>query len=323
MAMAIYFDTFLCTACKGCQVACKCWNNLPSDLGLNENKFSGSYQNPKDINHHTRLIMTFNELKGGPKGVRWAFGRRSCQHCTEAGCVEMCPSGALYHDESGMVTYDPQVCIGCQKCAAGCPFNVPRYDEVTGRINKCTGCVDRIDHGMEPACVATCQPDALKFGERSEMLALARERVAGLKERGFEDACLYGEDEMEGLHVIHVLKYGVEAHEQVPDPQLPPMVTATTLMKPITGVAAGATGLGLLGMFLMAVGYHRDKELYNEKTQDTIDADTGAVIKHGDGRDPLTVKEHLEAVPLFKRLFGWKKAAGAREGQEGEGDRDE
>lgn len=303
MAMAIFYDTFLCTACKGCQVACKCWNNLPSDLGLNENKFSGSYQNPPDINHHTRLIITFNEQKGGPKGVEWAFGRRSCQHCTDAGCVQMCPSGALYHDESGMVTYDVDVCIGCQRCSAGCPFDVPRYDDVTGRINKCTGCVDRIQHGLAPACVATCQPEALKFGVLEEMLELANARVEDLKERGFENACVYGEEQMDGLHVIHVLKYGINAHEQVEDPELPAMVTATNIMKPATGIAAGVTGLGLLGMFLLAVGYHRDREAYNVETQDTIDVDTGDVIKHGNGPDPLTVSQHLENVPFFGRFF--------------------
>lgn len=80
--------------------------------------------------------MSFNEQSGGSKGVEWAFGRQSCQHCTDAGCVQMCPTGALFHSETGMVTYDPDVCIGCQRCAAGCTFGVPKYSEITGKINQ-------------------------------------------------------------------------------------------------------------------------------------------------------------------------------------------
>ena len=56
--MAILYDTSLCTNCKGCQVACKVWNNLPSPIGTNENKFSGSLQNPADLNGNTRLILS-------------------------------------------------------------------------------------------------------------------------------------------------------------------------------------------------------------------------------------------------------------------------
>ena len=84
--MAILYDTSLCTNCKGCQVACKVWNNLPSPIGTNENKFSGSLQNPADLNGNTRLIQTFQERDAvrGQKPVDWIFNRRSCQHCTEA-----------------------------------------------------------------------------------------------------------------------------------------------------------------------------------------------------------------------------------------------
>lgn len=75
--MAILYDTSLCTNCKGCQVACKVWNNLPSPIGTNENKFSGSLQNPADLNGNTRLIQTFQERDAGSrqKPVDWIFNR--------------------------------------------------------------------------------------------------------------------------------------------------------------------------------------------------------------------------------------------------------
>ena len=91
---AILFDTSRCSACRGCQVACKCWNDLPSTLEKNGNPPTGSYQSPMDLNGDTRILISFNEEAGGSKGVKWAFGRRSCQHCTDAACATICPGGA-------------------------------------------------------------------------------------------------------------------------------------------------------------------------------------------------------------------------------------
>ena len=308
---AIYFDSSLCSGCKGCQAACKNWNLLPSPMGLNANAtvFTHSYQNPPDLNNMTRLIMTFKEEVGGPKGVKFAFGRRSCQHCEKAPCAVICPSGAIYKDEeTGLVPIDPQKCIGCQYCSAACPFDVPRYYAagpgsafLRTPINKCHGCIDRVRHGLKPACVKTCQPGALQFGDRDEMVAKAKERVEILKQRGFEDAVVYGIDEDYPLNVIHVLKYGVEAHEQLPDPEFPGIVTAVEVMKPVVGIGSGVTVLGLGAMAALAAGYKRSKLAYNAETGDTINADTGEVVKHGDGQDTESVMEHItEGLPVGK-----------------------
>ncbi len=307
---AILFDTARCTACKGCQVSCKCWNNLPSALDCS-NVWSGSHQNPIDLNGDTRLIMTFNEQEGGPKGIEWAFGRRACQHCTEAPCAQVCPAGAIFKTEWGMVTVDESKCVGCRYCSAACPFDVPRYYEkhdegnaLTPRvvINKCTGCVDRIAQGMAPACVTACQPEALQFGDRDDMIQLAHESLDRLKERGFDDACIYGEEQMGGLHVIQVLKYGVERHGQVVDPQKNPVIDVLSIAKPVTGVVAAAVVVGLGVMKGLASGYHRDERTYNPETGDTISLETGEVLKHGDGQDPETFVEHMsEALNGAKR----------------------
>ena len=307
---AIYYDSSLCTNCKGCQVACKCWNNLPSPTGLNENKWSGSLQNPPDLNGDTRLIQTFSEqhlVQIGNKPINWVFTRRSCQHCGDAPCAQVCPTGCLAKDpETGFVTVDDSKCIGCMYCSAACPFDVPHYytdpeNPLRVRVNKCTACIDRIEQGRTPACVSTCQPEALELGPRDEMLQKAHKRVDVLKERGYTDAVVYGENEVGGLHVISVLKYGAEAHGKPIDPQASPTVTMTQVMKPITGVVSGLVFVGLAAMFGLGVGYKRDTLVYNEETQDTLNIDTGEVVKHGDGQDEKSVKEHIfENLPFMK-----------------------
>ena len=309
--MAILFDSSRCTGCRGCQVACKCWNDLPSEPTA-ENPYDsvnwdGKFTHPADLNSCTRLIMTFEDFEDekSQKRVGWAFGRRACQHCTNAGCVNMCPAGALYKDEeTGMVTYDQDKCIGCQNCSAACPYDVPRYEDRGGKtvINKCSGCVDRIAQGMMPACVTTCQPGALQFGTREEMIALANERLQLLRDRGYEDACIYGENEMEGLHGIQVLKHGTKPHGAVENPQIPPAAFLSGIMKPVTAVGVGATVLGLAAMFGLAAGYKRDTLVYNDGNGDTISLETGEVTKQGNGPDERTVMEAItENLPIGKK----------------------
>lgn len=291
---AILFDSSRCTACRGCQVACKCWNGLPSTLEKNGNPSTGSYQSPLNLNGDTRLLVSFHEEAGGDKGVMWAFGRRSCQHCTDAPCATICPGGALTKDEAtGFVGVDESKCIGCQYCSTACPFDVPQYHGTASKINKCTGCLDRVEQGLAPACVTTCQPQALQFGDRDEMLGIARERVDYLHGKGYADAVVYGEDQVGGLHVVQVLKYGIEPHGQVVDPQVNPMVGLTQIMKPVTGAVTGLTVAGLAAMFVLGIGYKRDKLAYNPETQDTLSVDTGDVVKHGDGQDEESVMEHI------------------------------
>jgi formate dehydrogenase iron-sulfur subunit len=285
---AILFDSSRCSGCKACQVACKCWNSLPSTLDKNSQEWSGTYQNPPDLSGNTRIIMTFNEADNGKKwGVNWAFGRRSCMHCTDAGCVAVCPTGCLHHDEeTGLVVYDTDKCIGCRYCVSACPFDVPRH--VNGGlgagavINKCTGCSDRVKHGLNPACVTTCQPGALKFGDRDEMLEIAHERVTYLQGKGFDSARVYGEDEVGGTHVIYVLKYPISQYQLPENPVSVGMADATNFMKPLTAVGAAALVAGLGLCLGMGTGYHRDKLRYDENTHDVIDVDTGEVVKHID-----------------------------------------
>lgn len=259
--VAMLFDSSHCTGCKGCQVACKQWNMLPSKLGLNENEFTGSLQGPADLGGDTRLVMTFDEKPSGNKlqPIHWAIGRRSCFHCTDAACVEICSSGALQKAENGVVTFDTDKCNGCTYCQSACPFDVPRFRDTDGRIDKCTLCIDRLEEGEVPACVKTCQPEALKFGKREDMIAEGERRVAFLKSKGFDKAELYGVNEMGGLHVLQVLKFGHEAYGLPTNPKPNDMIKLMKVMKPVTAVGTAAVVAGLAVSFLAAVGYRREE----------------------------------------------------------------
>jgi len=254
---AILYDSSKCSACKGCQVQCKQWNNMPSSLAKNEYEYTGSYQSMSDLNGDTRLLIEFRE-KEAPGGVEWAFSRRACFHCTEPSCMEVCPVGAITKLENGTVKLDATKCVGCKYCTAACPFEVPKYRANFGVSNKCTLCDDRTAKGLEPACVKTCPAGAMTFGPRTDMVAAGKARVDALKTAGFTKAELYGETEMGGMHSLFVAKYGFEAHGLIRDPKRPDAVAAFALIKPLTGIGVAAM-LGALGVsFLTGIGYKRD-----------------------------------------------------------------
>lgn len=265
---AIKYDSSKCTACKGCQVACKQWNQLPSPLVAEEYEFTKSFQSPLDNSANNWLIINFREVNKDV-GIDWNFMRNSCFHCTEAACEMACPVGAISKKSNGAVVIDQEKCIGCRYCVASCPFGVPRYDEVSKNTFKCWQCQDRTQAGRSPACVSTCPTGALEFGDRNEMVAAAKERVGKLKELGFEDAEVYGENELGGLHTIVVAHRGLEAHGLIRDPKIG-VTDFWQVLKPLGGLAAAATVAGLGFSYFMARNYSRDDLVYDETSDKVV-----------------------------------------------------
>jgi len=261
---AILYDATRCTACRGCQAACKQWNENDEAIPETENGVKsvnrGSYENPPDLSPRTWLKMEFREVERDGK-VDWLFTRRACMHCTDAACVKVCPSGALYHDERGFVAYNKDLCTGCGYCADFCPFDVPRSDRnwLTGvaKMDKCVLCttpgLNRLDEGLEPACVKTCPPKALLYGDRDALVAEGKQRVQALQANGNSSATLYGENELGGLHVLYVLADSPETYGLPVNPQVPAMATAwQDIIQPLGWIVGGATIVGLGVNYLVA-----------------------------------------------------------------------
>jgi len=213
---AMLIDVSRCTGCRGCQVACKQWNELPGE----KTRFTGTYQNPPGLTPNTWTMIKFIEPEEEP--TRWLFRKLQCLHCSDASCVIVCPAGATKRREDGIIYIDQNICTGCKYCVESCPFQTPQYDPVSGTVKKCTFCLDRVLDGIEPACSKVCPTDAVVYGEREKILQIAHQRqAASAKGNPGEPPRLYGEKELGGLAVMYLLPETASLYGLPEQPRLP------------------------------------------------------------------------------------------------------
>lgn len=245
LEVAKLIDVSRCIGCKACQSACLEWNDLRSPVG----SFEGSYTNPPDLDDQTWCLMRFHEVEIDGS-VQWLILKDGCLHCSDPGCLRACPApGAVIQHSNGIVDFQQENCIGCGYCISGCPFNIPRLRKEDSRAYKCTLCSDRVAVGLEPACVKSCPTQALTFGSRGEMQAMAHHRLEDLKERGFSRAAVYDPPGVSGTHVFFVLPHGnrPEAYGLPVNPAVSPVVELWR--------STFARGLGVFTMFaVLAAG---------------------------------------------------------------------
>ena len=136
------FNADKCIACGACAVACMDQNDADLSAG------GRAYRS-----------VTVAEHPDAPRRPI-AYLSTGCMHCAAAPCVDACPIGCLTKNDLGLTEYDSTDCIGCQSCAAVCPFGAPAF-RADGKMEKCDGCQVRLEHGLLPACVRICPTGAL------------------------------------------------------------------------------------------------------------------------------------------------------------------
>ncbi|QGY40428.1 formate dehydrogenase [Pseudodesulfovibrio cashew] len=191
-------DLTRCTACRGCQVACKQWKKLPAE----KTKNWGSYQNPKDLSSKTIRLVRFSEVEVDGD-LNWLFFPEQCRHCVEAPCADVPenPKAIVHDPDTGAVVYTELTAKeDGEAIRMACPYDIPRVDPETKVVNKCDMCIDRVQAGRLPACVQACPTGTMNFGDREDMLKLAEERLASVKEK-FPQAMLVDPDETRVIYL--------------------------------------------------------------------------------------------------------------------------
>jgi Fe-S-cluster-containing dehydrogenase component len=201
-------------------------------------------------------------LKGEYPALERASMVYHCMHCNEPDCLSACPVGAYSKRSDGPVIYDPKKCIGCRYCMNACPFGVPHFDYDKGLIDgafidKCSMCTQRIDVGLEPACVATCPTGALMFGERDELLKYAHDRLTAQPARYLNH--VYGESENGGT------SYLILSHVPFKELGLPEL--SSTPVKDVSEAVMGVTIPFALGWGAVLTGTAVGVHMVNKKKE--------------------------------------------------------
>lgn len=149
-----HFDQTRCNGCKACQVACQDKHDLPADMRWRRvaEYVGGGWSITGDDAFSPNVFAYYTSI--------------GCNHCIDPPCVAACPSTAMHKDpETGIVSVDQSICIGCRYCEMACPYGAPQYDAAKNVMSKCDFCADDVAAGKAPACVEACPTRALGFGE--------------------------------------------------------------------------------------------------------------------------------------------------------------
>lgn len=258
-----FVDVTKCDGCRACMVACKNWNDLPAE----PQDFLGSAQSHTKTTADTWNVLQYIEHDNSKGGLDYLFRHSTCFHCTDAACEKVCPENAISYTEFGSVVIDEDKCVGCGYCVQNCPFEVislKTYIDKNGneyrKSKKCTMCTDRLEEGLQPACVTTCHTGAMEFGDKTAMIQKAEKRVQEIKDR-YPNAQVYNPQGVGGTHTVYVLAekpsvYGLPENPKVPTSA----VVWKDYAQPIGKMMLGATTMALVGAFVT-------NKIFSKKTE--------------------------------------------------------
>ncbi|MCA1742733.1 MAG: 4Fe-4S dicluster domain-containing protein, partial [Desulfovibrionales bacterium] len=200
---AFFIDLTKCTACRGCQVACKQWHKLPAE----ETRNWGSHQNPKDLSFITYKLVCMNEVVENDKLKNWLFFPEQCRHCLDAPCKmvgDMDDEKAILEDwNTGAILFTERTKnLYFDEVRNACPYDIPREDKDSLIISKCDMCNDRVTNGLLPACVQSCPTGTMNFGDLEDMKQLAEERLKEVK-KIYPDAVLGDPNSVRVIYLFH------------------------------------------------------------------------------------------------------------------------
>jgi formate dehydrogenase iron-sulfur subunit len=297
--VGFFTDTSICIGCKACEVACKEWNDVPDDgFTMLGSSYDNTGQLSANTWRHVAFIEQRKPLGAQDTGItigvpetaraperpqvdlgmpafslpsaspdagertdfRWLMSSDVCKHCTNAACLDVCPTGALFRTEFGTVVVQEDICNGCGYCVPACPYGVidrrigDQNTRNVGIAQKCTLCYDRLGAGQTPACAQACPTQSIQFGTLDELRERAVERVETLHQSGVPEARLYGEDPQGGTGgagAFFLLLDEPEVYGLPPDP------IVTTADLPRMWKHAGLAAVGLLAAAVSAFAGRR------------------------------------------------------------------
>jgi formate dehydrogenase iron-sulfur subunit len=191
----VLVDTTRCIGCRSCEVACSVANgNFVPDPGKDN-----ALEQTRDTSEKQWTVVNRYKTEKGD-----VFVKKQCLHCWQPACASACLVNAMLKTKEGPVTWNGDKCMGCRFCMISCPFDIPKfeYSEWNPRIQKCNMCYARLQKGLKPACVEACPSDALMFGQKRELMEIARHRVYGHPDRYVHH--IYGEHEVGGAGWLYL-----------------------------------------------------------------------------------------------------------------------
>jgi Fe-S-cluster-containing dehydrogenase component len=216
-AVGLLYDSTRCQGCGGCVAACKESNHLPWT------------DEPKELDCTTKNVVKTRRLRQpAADGATTAFVKRQCMHCVDPSCVSACMLGALHKEGAGkrdsggerkgtgIVVWDPELCLGCRYCQIACAYTVPKFEWATANphIVKCELCRHRAEPSKggaqavaNPACAEVCPSEAVVYGRRADLLAEARRRIAA--DPAKYNPKIFGEHDGGGTQVLYLAAAGV------------------------------------------------------------------------------------------------------------------
>ncbi|MFW5739673.1 MAG: 4Fe-4S dicluster domain-containing protein, partial [Myxococcota bacterium] len=226
-------DTTLCVGCRSCEAACKEVNGHPP------------LEKPIDdktvFQEHRRVTPTqftvVNRHKEANGREQPVYRKHQCMHCNEPCCASVCLVHAFEKTPEGPVLYDPDVCLGCRYCVMACPYNALSYEYDSAfdpKVMRCTMCYPRIKEGKDPGCAEACPTGAIIYGEREELLKVAKERIGKNPERYVDH--VFGEHEFGGTSWLTLagVPFGdLKLHEGATHESLPAIGTSYLSVVPL------------------------------------------------------------------------------------------